>query len=60
MSVTVEQFVERLWGIHPGHRSPKVAPVESAPADQPLGDGLAAWLDRMWGIRFPRREQRAA
>ena len=54
------RFLEQLWGIRPGHQSPKPTSVESTTESQPLSDGVAAWLYRMWGIRPPRREQRAA
>ena len=60
MSATVERFVEQMWGIRPGHRSPRVTPVEQTGAAHPHGEGVAAWLNRMWGIRPARREQRAA
>ena len=59
MSTTsTDRFLKRLYGIGPGHQSPKVTTCD--PAFDPPGEGLASWLDRMWGIRFPRRERRAA
>ena len=53
-----EQFLKQLYGIGPAHQSPKVTTGD--PAFHPHGEGVASWLDRMWGIRFPRRERRAA
>jgi hypothetical protein len=57
---SVESFLEQLWGIHPGRRSPRVTPLEPATVWQPLGEGVASWLYRMWGIGSDRHERRAA
>ena len=58
--VTAERFLEQLWGVRPGQQSPRITPVERATAGEHMGEGVAAWLYRMWGIRPARSERRAA
>ena len=59
-ALTPERFLEQLWGIRPGHRSPRVTSVEPATGSEPRGEGVALWLYRMWGIESLRRDRQAA
>ena len=45
--VTVEAFLEALWGIRPTASGPRLRP---APAPHPYEDGMVDWLHRLWGI----------
>ncbi|MGH8991690.1 MAG: hypothetical protein ACRDZ7_09205 [Acidimicrobiia bacterium] len=42
--VTVEQFLETLYGIRPGESRPR-----AVPRPYPFGPELQAWL-RLWGL----------
>ncbi|MGH8972133.1 MAG: hypothetical protein ACRD0C_02890 [Acidimicrobiia bacterium] len=45
-AVTVDSWLETMWGIRPG----RSFPVRSATVSFPYPEGTAEWLHRMWGL----------
>ena len=45
--VTIERFLEALWGIRLGESRPRLQP---AIAPYTFEDGVGEWLYRIWGI----------